>query len=63
MDLAETYVMNAPVEIVGLLAVAADGTPIEVTSRTVKTAILRKATEEPDVMPIPAELPANSWTR
>ncbi len=55
--------MNAPVEIVGLLAVAADGTPIEVTSQTVKTAILRKATEEPDVMPIPAELPANSWTR
>jgi hypothetical protein len=41
--------------------VAADGTPIEVTSETIKAAILRKATEEPDVMPIPAEFGASPW--
>jgi hypothetical protein len=63
MELAEIYVMNAPVVIVGLLAVDTAGTPIEVTNESVKTAILRKATEEPDVMPTPVELPANSWTR
>jgi hypothetical protein len=63
MDLAETYVMKAPVEVVGLLAVDNNGGPIEVTNDTVKTAILRKATTEPDVMPIPAELAANSWRR
>jgi hypothetical protein len=50
MDQAETYIMGAPVAVVGLLSVAADGTPIEVTSETIKAAILRKATEEPDVM-------------
>jgi hypothetical protein len=63
MDLAESYIMQAPVEIVGLLAANIDGTPIEVTTESIKTALLRKATEEPDVMPIPAELPSESWSR
>jgi hypothetical protein len=63
MDLAETYVMKAPVEVVGLLAVDGNGGPIEVTTDTVKSAILRKATAEPDVMAVPAELAANSWSR
>jgi hypothetical protein len=62
MDLAESYIMKAPVEIVGLLAANIDSTPIEVTTESIKTALLRKATEEPDVMPIPAELPSESWS-
>ena len=62
MELAETYIMSAPVAVVGVLSVNADGTPIEVTSETIKTAILRKATEEPDVMPMPAEFSTTPWS-
>jgi hypothetical protein len=62
MDLAETYIMSAPVALVGVLSVDADGTPIEVTSETIKDAVLRKATEEPDVMPMPAEFSTTPWS-
>ncbi len=62
MELAETYIMSAPVAVVGVLSVNADGTPIEVTSETIKTTILRKATEEPDVMPMPAEFSTTPWS-
>jgi len=61
-DLAETYIMSAPVEVVGLLSVDTDGTPIEVTSETIKAALLRKATEEPDIMPMPAEFSTTPWS-
>ncbi len=50
------------VEIVGVLSVDADGTPIEVTGETIKAAVLRKATEEPDVMPMPAEFGTSPWS-
>lgn len=62
MDLAEDYVMRAPVEVVGVLGVDAGGTPIEVTSETIKVAVLRKATEEPDVMPMPVEFSTRPWS-
>lgn len=62
MDLAETYIMSAPVAVVGVLSVDADGVPIEVTGDTIKAAILRKATEEPDVMPMPAEFGTAPWS-
>ena len=62
MDLAETYIMSAPVAVVGVLSVNADGTPVEVTSGTTKAAVLRKATEEPDVMPMPAEFGTTPWS-
>ena len=62
MDLSETYIMSAPVAVVGVLSVDADGMPIEVTSQTIKTAVLRKATEEPDVMPMPAEFSTTPWS-
>jgi hypothetical protein len=61
-NLAETYIMHAPVEVVGVLSVDAGGTPIEVTSGTIKAAVLRKATEEPDVMPMPAEFSTTPWS-
>jgi hypothetical protein len=60
-DRAESYILNAPVEVIGLLAVNSDGTPIEVTAQSIKAAVLRKATEEPDVVPVPAELTPDSW--
>ena len=62
MALAETYIMRAPVAAVGVLSVDADGTPIEITDETIKTAVLRKATEEPDVMPMPADFSTTPWS-
>ncbi len=62
MDLAEAYIMSAPVAVVGVLSVDADGTPVEVTSETIKAAVLRKATEEPDIMPMPAEFGTKPWS-
>jgi hypothetical protein len=62
-DIAERYIMSAPVEVVGVLAVNADGIPVEVTSDTIRSAVLRKATDEPDVMPTPAEFGTISWGR
>ena len=62
MNLAESYIMSAPVAVVGVLSVDAHGTPVEVTSETIKTSILRKATEEPDIMPMPAEFSATPWS-
>ena len=62
-DLAEKYIMSAPVDVVGILSVDAHGTPIEVTADTIKTAVLRKATDEPDVMPVPVEFGTTQWGR
>lgn len=62
MALAETYIMRAPVAAVGVLSVDADGTPVEITNETIKTAVLRKATEEPDVMPMPADFNTTPWS-
>jgi hypothetical protein len=61
-DLAESYIMSAPVDVVGVLSVDANGTPIEVTNETIKAAVLRKATEEPEIMPVPVEFGATPWT-
>jgi len=61
MDLAEKYIMSAPVAAVAILSVDANDTPVEVTGATIKTAILRKATEELDVMPTPAEFSTIPW--
>ena len=48
--------------IVGILAVNKDGVPIEVAGRKRDNAILRKATEEPEVMPSPPEFDAVGWS-
>jgi|SRR5665213_165845 len=61
-ELAETYVMSAPVKIIGLLAVDKNGVPIEVTEATLSKATLRKATEEPEVMPAPAQFDVSGWS-
>jgi hypothetical protein len=60
-DIAESYIMNAPVEVVGILAVNEHGIPIEVTGDTIRDAVLRKATDEPDVMPTPADFGTIRW--
>jgi hypothetical protein len=62
-DLVEAYVGRAPVEVVGVLSVDADGTPVEVAHDTIGAVILRKATAEPDIMPVPTEFSTVPWSR
>ena len=61
-ELAESYVMSAPIETIGLLAVDKKGIPIEVTKESLKSATLRRATDEPEVMPVPRELDLSTWS-
>jgi hypothetical protein len=56
------YVMSAPIKIIGLLAVDPAGIPIEVTDESLGEAILRKATDEPELMPSPAGFDVAGWT-
>jgi hypothetical protein len=59
---AEDYVMSAPIKIIGLLAVDKNGVPIEVTDATLNESTLRKATDEPEVMPAPLEFDVSGWS-
>jgi hypothetical protein len=61
IDQAETYVMAAQPDLVGLLAVDMSSTPIEVNETNRAETILRKATDEPEVMPMPPEFNAIGW--
>lgn len=61
-DQADRYAMSASPDLLGVLAVNRDGTPIEMADGKAGDAILRKATDEPEVMPAPAEFNAVGWT-
>jgi hypothetical protein len=58
---ADTYIMSAPLDLLGVLVVNTDQVPIEVPDPTRHDAILRKATNEPEVMPAPAQFNAVGW--
>jgi hypothetical protein len=60
-DLAEDYIGKAPLEVVGVLAVNAQGMPVEVTAEGLASVILRKASAEPEVMPQPVGFGTTSW--
>jgi hypothetical protein len=62
LDLADQYIMAAPADLVGILAVNKRGVPIELASEKRDDAVLRKATDEPEVMPSPAEFDAVGWS-
>jgi hypothetical protein len=62
LELADRYIMAAPPDLLGVLAVNKDGVPIELANGKRDNAILRKATEEPEVMPAPAEFDAVGWS-
>jgi hypothetical protein len=62
LDVADKYIMAAPPDLVGILAVNKDGVPVEVVNGKRDNAILRKATEEPEVMPAPAKFDAVGWS-
>lgn len=61
IESADKYVMSAPADLVGILAVNKDEVPIEVSNETRSQATLRKPTDEPEVMPEPAEFDAIGW--
>lgn len=61
IETADRYVMSAPPELTGILAVSKTGVPIEVADANAD-AILRRPTAEPEVMPTPAEFGAVGWT-
>jgi hypothetical protein len=58
---ADGYLLKAPLDVVGVLAVNADAVPVEVTAEGLASAIQRKATSEPDVMPQPVEFGTTTW--
>ncbi|MBB4368712.1 hypothetical protein GGD63_001491 [Bradyrhizobium sp. cir1] len=53
--------MAAPPELTGILAVSKAGVPIEITAANRADAVMRKATAEPEVMPLPADFNAVGW--
>jgi hypothetical protein len=61
LELADKYIMSAPPDLVGILAVNKNEVPIEVSEGKLGEAILRKATDEPEVMPGPPEFNAVDW--
>jgi hypothetical protein len=62
IEAADRYVMSAPPELTGMLAVGKAGVPIEVSDSNRADAILRKPTVEPEVMSAPAAFNAIGWT-
>src|SRR6266702_2309161 len=62
LDLADKYIMAAPADLVGILTVNKEDVPIELANGKRDNAILRKATDEPEVMPSPAEFDAVGWS-
>jgi hypothetical protein len=61
IDQADKYILSVSPELVGILAVNKDGLPIEVPNGNRNGVLLRKATDEPEVMPTPVEFDAVSW--
>jgi hypothetical protein len=60
-ELADKYIMSASPDLVGVLALNKDEVPIEVPDGKRGDAILRMATDEPEVMPAPPEFNAVGW--
>jgi hypothetical protein len=61
LELADKYIMAVPPDLVGILAVNKQGVPIELAGGRRDDAILRMATDEPEIMPSPAEFDAVGW--
>ena len=62
MKKAERYVMSAPPELLGVLAVDKDQTPIQVSGDKRADTVMRKATDEPEIMPSPPAFNAVGWS-
>jgi hypothetical protein len=62
LELADKYIMSVSPDLLGVLAISKDEIPIEVTGENRKNVLLRRATDEPEVMPAPAEFNAVDWS-
>ena len=61
IEQAEKYIMAAPADLLGILTVDKQSIPIELVDGKRGNAILRKATDEPEVMPSPPEFNVVEW--
>ena len=61
LESADKYIMSAPYDLLGVLAVNKNGVPVEVSDENRDRAILRRATDEPEIMPTPPEFKAVDW--
>lgn len=61
IELADKYIMSASPDLLGVLAVNKDEVPVEVIGGKPGDVVLRMATDEPEVMPSPAEFNAVGW--
>src|SRR2546423_15230970 len=61
IELADQYIMSASPDLVGILTVSKEEVPIEGAAEKLAAAMLRKATDEPEVMPAPAQFNAVGW--
>lgn len=61
LDRAEAYLLKAPSELVGILAVDNNGNPVEISDINTDGVVYRKATSEPEITP---DLPeaGRQWT-
>ncbi|MGN6550922.1 MAG: hypothetical protein ACTHJ3_13640 [Pararhizobium sp.] len=62
LDAAEDYLLRAPVETIGLIAVDEAGNPVELDTLGKRGITLRKATAEPEAIPAVRDL-AEDWKR
>jgi hypothetical protein len=61
LNAADQYIMSAPTDLIGVLAVDRKNVPVERSDANRKDVRLRKPTEEPEVMPDPLEFNAVGW--
>ncbi len=61
LNSADQYIMNVSIDLVGVLVVDKKGVPTEQSDANRNDVKLRKATEEPEVMPDPVEFNAVGW--
>lgn len=62
LDAAEDYVLRAPFETIGLIAIDEAGNPVELDALGKQGITLRKATAEPEAIPAVCDL-AEDWKR
>jgi hypothetical protein len=61
IDQAEKYILEASPDLLGVLTVDKQCTPIELVGGNRENAILRKSTDEPEVMPAPSGFNTIEW--
>ena len=61
IDQAEKYILVASPDLLGVLTVDKQSIPIELVDGNRENTILRKSTDEPEVMPAPSDFNTVEW--